>query len=116
MGKQLLVQRRELKYLGYESSYSGDSTLCNDEFTPSSFGAEFDLHNIMGITEGSKSTNLKAKVKRATNCAGNGSEGSTQVSFWYELNSKNRVTKMIYQRTFNGSSEVFQENYTYLNR
>jgi hypothetical protein len=111
-----LYKNGNLLNVDYISPDQLDSTNCIDEYTHNSMTAKYDVQNLMGIDEGSKSNNLKATLKHATYCAGNGKNGSTQYEYWYELDTDNRITTIVYRRTHNSTAEVFRENYKYINR
>lgn len=103
---------KNLKSIEYKSGFVADTTNCSDNFAYSSFSTDFDMHNLLGIN-GSKSNYLKKSEAQAVNCSGNGAKGSTQFNYWYEIDSEKRITQIVFDRSFNGNTDVFKEVYTY---
>ena len=104
----------------FETSYDApnnfDTSQCNDRYEFNSFSTILNVKNILGINQGSTNENLISKSTHHINCNGNGSSGSSNFEYWYELNSDKRITVLIYQKTFNGVAQTFRENYKYILR
>ena len=111
-----LYKGQNLFETSYDAPNNFDTSQCNDRYEFNSFSTILDVKNILGINQGSANENLISKSTHLINCNGNGSSGSSNFKYWYELNSDKRITVLIYQKTFNGVAQTFRENYKYILR
>ena len=109
-------ENQNLTSIVYDGSNSNDSLSCIDRLEYSTYEADVDVHNLLGISQSSNSKNLKSKINQLTECNGNGSLGSTQYEYWYNVNTNRRITELVYSKTFSGSVTSFRETYKYIPR
>ncbi|MBD80045.1 MAG: hypothetical protein CL840_14125 [Crocinitomicaceae bacterium] len=111
-----LYKDSNLFEVSYDPGNVNDSIDCSDRYGHYSFESDVDVKNILGISEGSTSKNLKSRSAHLIGCNGNGSSGSTLYEYWYSINEDKRITEIVYRKTFNGTVQSFRENYKYIIR
>ena len=102
--------------VSYDPGNVNDSIQCSDRYDHYSLTTDLDVKNILGISEGSASKNLKSRSAHLIGCNGNGATGSTKYEYWYSINEDKRITELVYRKTFNNSVQSFRENYKYIIR
>ncbi|MGB0391444.1 MAG: hypothetical protein ACPGD5_07740 [Salibacteraceae bacterium] len=108
-----IFENQNMTSVNYESANSNDSLPCTDTYQYNSYSSDIDVHNLLGISQSSSSKNLISKSNHSVDCNGNGSEGSTQYEYWYNVNSNKRITELVYSKTFNNTVTSFRETYQY---